>query len=81
MGIIAANSPYDSAAVSVSNPVTIHTTRSHPGEPTCRAMIDETMKIPEPIIEPATSMVESSKPSPLTNFWLATGVSVIALVI
>jgi hypothetical protein len=39
------------------------------------------MKIPEPIIEPATSMVESSKPSPLTNFCSATGASVIALVI
>jgi hypothetical protein len=25
------------------------------------------MKIPEPIIEPATSMVESSNPSPRTN--------------
>jgi hypothetical protein len=44
-------------------------------------MIDETMKIPEPIIEPATSMVESSKPSPLTNFCSAAGVSVIAVVI
>jgi hypothetical protein len=31
-------------------------------------MIDETMKTPEPIIDPATSMVESSKPSPRTNF-------------
>jgi hypothetical protein len=39
------------------------------------------MKIPEPIIDPATSIVESSKPSPLTNFCSATGCSVIALVI
>src|ERR1700730_9370307 len=31
-------------------------------------MIDETMKIPEPIIDPATSIVESSRPSPRTNF-------------
>jgi hypothetical protein len=30
-------------------------------------MIEETMKIPEPIIEPATSIVESSKPNPRTN--------------
>src|SRR5256885_8853962 len=30
-------------------------------------MIDETMKMPEPIIEPATSMVESSRPSPRMN--------------
>jgi hypothetical protein len=27
------------------------------------------MKIPEPIIEPATSMVESSNPSPRTNLF------------
>src|SRR4029078_1864586 len=31
-------------------------------------MMAETIKIPEPIIEPATSMVASSKPSPRTNF-------------
>jgi hypothetical protein len=65
----------------VSNPVTIQTTSNHPGEPTWRAIIEETMKIPEPIIEPATSMVESSKPSPLTNFCSAIGCSVVALVI
>ena len=40
-------------------------------------MIDETMKIPEPIIEPATSIVESNKPSPLNEFLLRlTGASV-----
>src|SRR5215472_16298579 len=77
--MIAANSPYDSAAVSVSNPVTIQTTSNHPGEPTWRPMIDETMKIPEPIIDPATSMVESNKPSPLTSFSSATGASVTAV--
>jgi hypothetical protein len=44
-------------------------------------MIDETMKIPEPIIEPATSIVESNKPSPLTSFSSATGASVTALAI
>src|SRR6478672_8058445 len=65
---MAANSPYESAAMSVSRPVTSQTTSNQPGEPTCRAMIEETMKMPEPIIEPATSMVESSKPSPRTNF-------------
>jgi hypothetical protein len=37
------------------------------------------MKIPEPIIDPATSMVESNKPSPLTSFSSATGASVTAL--
>jgi hypothetical protein len=44
-------------------------------------MIEETMKIPEPIIEPATSIVESSKPNPLTSFSSTTGASVTALAI
>jgi hypothetical protein len=41
--------------------------RSQPGEPTSRAISAETIKIPEPkpIIDPATSMVASRKPSPL----------------
>ena len=54
-----------SAAITVSAPVTPHTTSSQPAEPTNRAMSAETMKTPEPIIEPATSIVESSKPRPL----------------
>jgi hypothetical protein len=44
-------------------------------------MIDETMKIPEPIIDPATSIVESNSPSPLTSFSSARGTSVTALAI
>jgi hypothetical protein len=44
-------------------------------------MIDETMKIPEPIMDPATSIVESNNPNPLTSFSWATGASVTALVI
>jgi len=43
-------------------------------------MIDETIKIPEPIIDPATSIVESSKPNPRTNFCsVATGVVAVVL--
>jgi hypothetical protein len=56
----------------------IQTTNNHPGEPTCREMSEETMKMPEPIIEPATSIVESSKPSPRTNFSSATGGAVVS---
>jgi hypothetical protein len=38
------------------------------------------MKIPEPIIDPATSMVESSKPKPRTNFCsVAAGVVAVVL--
>src|SRR6476646_5054917 len=48
-------------------PVIAHTTSSHPADPTNRPISAETMKTPDPIIDPATSMVESSKPSCLTN--------------
>src|SRR5437899_7820576 len=64
--------------MSVSRPVTSQTTSNQPGAPTCRAMIEETMKMPEPIIDPATSMVESSKPRPRTNFSSAGGGEIIA---
>src|SRR5256885_1331349 len=42
-------------------------TRSQPGLPICRDISAETMKIPEPIITPTTSMVESKSPSPREN--------------
>src|SRR5438876_3645419 len=40
---------------------------SPPAEPTWRAMSADTMKMPEPIIDPATIIVESSSPSPRMN--------------
>ena len=43
--------------------MTTQVTSSQPAEPTWRAMSAETMKIPEPIIDPATSIVESRSPS------------------
>ena len=51
----------------VSSPVTTQTISSQPAEPTWRAISAGTMKMPEPIIEPATIMVESSSPSSRTN--------------
>src|SRR6185503_7248085 len=51
----------------VRRPVTIHATNNQPGEPTCRDISAETMKMPEPIIDPATIVVESRRPSPRTN--------------
>jgi hypothetical protein len=39
-----------------------HESSSHPGLPTLRAISEETMKMPEPIIDPATSIVESNSP-------------------
>ena len=51
----------------VSRPVITQVASSHPDEPTCRAMSAETMKMPEPIIDPATIIVESSRPSSRTK--------------
>ena len=50
-------------------PVTTQTSSSAPGPhwPTCRPMSAETMKIPEPIIEPTTSEIAASGPMPRMN--------------
>src|SRR3954469_19431185 len=40
---------------------------SHIGDGTPRAMLAETMKIPDPIIDPATSIVASVRDIALTN--------------
>lgn len=47
----------------VSSPVMIHAVRSPPALPTPRAISAATIKMPVPIIEPATSIVESNRPS------------------
>jgi hypothetical protein len=44
-------------------PVSTQTKINHPALPTLRVMSALTMKIPDPIIEPATTMVASSSPS------------------
>jgi hypothetical protein len=38
---------------------------SHPAEPTWRTISELTINIPEPIMEPTTSMVPSNNPSSL----------------
>ena len=63
-GIIAASSPYDNAAATVSTPVITHESNSQPELPTSRAIDDDTIKMPDPIIDPATSIVESKRPKP-----------------
>ena len=40
---------------------------SSAGEPVMRAMSAETMKMPEPIMEPMTSVVALVRPRPFTN--------------
>src|SRR5215207_1746340 len=51
----------------VSTPVTTPATSSQPGLPTWRAMSAGTMKMPEPIIDPTTTIVASYRPSPRLN--------------
>src|ERR1041385_5437750 len=51
----------------VKTPVTIQTTSNQPGDPTRCAISPETIKMPDPIMDPATIIVESSKPSPRIN--------------
>src|SRR5690348_9328346 len=58
-------------------PVTIHATRSQPGEPSLRPMSAETMKMPDPIIDPATSIVASVRVIALTNSGVVCGASVV----
>src|SRR4051812_30611931 len=67
LGYMAASSPYASAPRIVTTPETTHAINSQKGEPMVREMSAETMKIPEPIIEPATSIVASVNVSALTN--------------
>jgi len=66
-GIMAASSPKARAPTIVRNPVAIQVIRSPAGEPSCRATSAETMKMPEPIMEPITSIVASRRPSPWTS--------------
>ncbi len=47
----------------VSTPVRIQTSSNQPDDPTSSAMPAETMKMPDPTIEPATSIVVSKRPS------------------
>ena len=51
----------------VMNPVTTQAAMSNTGESTSRAISAETMKMPEPIMEPMTSVVALVRPRPLTH--------------
>jgi hypothetical protein len=52
----------------VINPVSTHKTIIHPLEPISRIIGAVTMKIPDPIIDPATSNVASNNPNDCFNF-------------
>src|SRR5690348_6383196 len=59
-------------------PERIQANMSHIGDGSPRAMLAETMKIPDPIIDPATSIVPSVRDIALTNPWLDCGVASVA---
>ena len=67
LGIMAASSPYESAPTIVIKPVTSHAPISSAGELTSRAISADTIKMPEPIIDPMTRVVALVSPSPFTN--------------
>lgn len=62
-------------------PATTHDISSQKGDPTVRLMSAETMKIPEPIIEPATSIVASVRVIALTNSRDDAGVLAVAVLV
>jgi hypothetical protein len=51
----------------VINPVMTQTNTNQPALPTCRVISELTIKIPDPIMEPATIMVASTNPSDCLN--------------
>src|SRR5689334_8069083 len=51
----------------VITPASAHATSNHPGEPINRELSADVMKIPDPIIEPITIMVPSTRVRPRTS--------------
>src|SRR5262249_62309529 len=66
-GIIVANSEQHSAPVIVSKPASPHASNSQPGAPLNRDDSADTMKMPDPIIEPMTIIVASIGPRARTR--------------
>jgi hypothetical protein len=68
--------------VIVSTPASAHAASNHPGEPTSRDDSADVMKIPDPIMDPTTIMVASSKLRPrmsLGGFVVTTRIYMICL--
>src|SRR5215211_7797747 len=74
-GHMAASSAQHSAPVIVSTPASAQAISNQPGEPTSRDDSADTMKIPEPIIEPTTIIVASSRLRPRMSLAAALGVA------
>src|SRR5215470_6000645 len=67
-GHIAASSAQQRAPVMVSTPASAQAASSQPGDPTSREDSADVMKMPEPIIEPTTIVVASSRLRPRRRF-------------
>src|SRR2546423_15353182 len=66
-GNTVASSEQQSTPVTVSKPASAHESNSQPGAPLNRDDSADTMKIPDPIIEPITIVVASIGPSARTR--------------
>jgi hypothetical protein len=64
---MAASSAQQSAPVIVKTPASAQAINNQPGEPTSLEDSAEVMKIPDPIIDPTTIIVASSKPRPRSS--------------
>jgi hypothetical protein len=64
---MAANSAQHKAPVIVSTPAIAQAANNQPGVPTSAEDFAETMKMPDPTIDPITIMVASSRLSPRTK--------------
>src|SRR4051812_24271750 len=80
-GYIAASSPYARAPKIVTTPETNQAIKSQKGEFTVRAMSADTMKMPDPIMDPETSIVASVRVIALTNSRDDGGVSAVVVVV
>src|SRR5438876_9958440 len=70
---MAANSAQQRAPVIVRTPAIAQEASSHPVEPTIVIDLAETMKMPDPIIDPMTIIVASNMLRPRTSPGLSTG--------
>jgi hypothetical protein len=65
---MAASSAQHNAPDIVMTPANAHATNNQPGEPIRRELSADVMKMPDPIIEPITIIVPSTRVRPRTSF-------------
>src|SRR5437763_17130083 len=78
---MAASSADASAPETVIRPAKAQARNNQPGAPTSRADSADVMKMPDPIIEPTTIIVASSKLSPRSSFAGCVRVATVSILI